>query len=159
MSRYGDLYFYFLFFHVFFFNDTATTEIYTLSLHDALPIYEKLAPVAASVGEEAALRTSAAGAPAAETVQPETVVLTGRNRNIKIAVIVIMVSILVASAAGAGVYLGFLRNSDDNPGPTTISNTLTKSDDEPNPTSPTTTMRSEERRVGKECRSRWWADH
>src|SRR3989454_10860891 len=26
------------FFVVFFFNDTATTEIYTLSLHDALPI-------------------------------------------------------------------------------------------------------------------------
>src|SRR3989442_13332815 len=24
---------------VFYFNDTATTEIYTLSLHDALPIY------------------------------------------------------------------------------------------------------------------------
>src|SRR3712207_8184609 len=26
----------------FFFNDTATTEIYTLSLHDALPIYRLL---------------------------------------------------------------------------------------------------------------------
>src|SRR3712207_7265243 len=26
---------------VFFFNDTATTEIYTLSLHDALPIYRR----------------------------------------------------------------------------------------------------------------------
>src|SRR2546422_6709669 len=26
-------------FSFFFFNDTATTEIYTLSLHDALPIY------------------------------------------------------------------------------------------------------------------------
>src|SRR5258708_31938926 len=26
-------------FHFFFFNDTATTEIYTLSLHDALPIF------------------------------------------------------------------------------------------------------------------------
>src|SRR2546427_8309155 len=25
----------------FFFNDTATTEIYTLSLHDALPIYQR----------------------------------------------------------------------------------------------------------------------
>src|SRR4051812_49897600 len=25
----------------FFFNDTATTEIYTLSLHDALPIFRK----------------------------------------------------------------------------------------------------------------------
>ena len=28
----------FLFFLFFFFNDTATTELYTLSLHDALPI-------------------------------------------------------------------------------------------------------------------------
>src|SRR2546429_9333109 len=28
-------------FTFFFFNDTATTEIYTLSLHDALPIYIK----------------------------------------------------------------------------------------------------------------------
>src|SRR2546429_9985542 len=27
----------------FFFNDTATTEIYTLSLHDALPISSKMA--------------------------------------------------------------------------------------------------------------------
>src|SRR5690625_7016122 len=30
-------------YHSFFFNDTATTEIYTLSLHDALPISEALA--------------------------------------------------------------------------------------------------------------------
>ena len=40
---------------VFFFNDTATTEIYTLSLHDALPIcytgYKPLGVVAP--GEEA----------------------------------------------------------------------------------------------------------
>src|SRR6266480_7793992 len=28
-------------FFFFFFNDTATTEIYTLSLHDALPISER----------------------------------------------------------------------------------------------------------------------
>src|SRR2546425_12204903 len=32
----------FLFF--FFFNDTATTEIYTLSLHDALPIWVRRRP-------------------------------------------------------------------------------------------------------------------
>ena len=31
--------FFFFKFFFFFFNDTATTEIYTLSLHDALPIY------------------------------------------------------------------------------------------------------------------------
>src|SRR5258708_29492331 len=30
------------FFIFFFFNDTATTEIYTLSLHDALPIWISL---------------------------------------------------------------------------------------------------------------------
>src|SRR5437773_7549029 len=38
------LYFFFLsyssLFLLFFFNATATTEIYTLSLHDALPIYQ-----------------------------------------------------------------------------------------------------------------------
>src|SRR5256886_7660646 len=32
-------YLFFTSFFFFFFNDTATTEIYTLSLHDALPIY------------------------------------------------------------------------------------------------------------------------
>src|SRR5438876_12127200 len=31
-------------FFFFFFNDTATTEIYTLSLHDALPISVQLVP-------------------------------------------------------------------------------------------------------------------
>src|SRR3712207_8734991 len=35
----------------FFFNDTATTEIYTLSLHDALPIYPAMLPLSA-VGED-----------------------------------------------------------------------------------------------------------
>src|SRR5256886_7795660 len=30
-----------MFVFFFFFNDTATTEIYTLSLHDALPIYDR----------------------------------------------------------------------------------------------------------------------
>src|SRR2546430_16163194 len=30
----------------FFFNDTATTEIYTLSLHDALPIFGRADPLA-----------------------------------------------------------------------------------------------------------------
>src|SRR2546430_6776224 len=33
------MFFFSFFFFFFFFNDTATTEIYTLSLHDALPIF------------------------------------------------------------------------------------------------------------------------
>src|SRR5437867_11254579 len=36
-STFTSIYIYFL----FFFNDTATTEIYTLSLHDALPIWRR----------------------------------------------------------------------------------------------------------------------
>src|SRR3712207_8763540 len=40
----------------FFFNDTATTEIYTLSLHDALPIYSST--------------TSGGSVPATSTPQP-----------------------------------------------------------------------------------------
>src|ERR1044071_4268811 len=43
----------------FFFNDTATTEIYTLSLHDALPIY--------TAGEQTAYKTGFADGFAAAT--------------------------------------------------------------------------------------------
>src|SRR5437899_8687714 len=35
-----------------FFNETATTEIYTLSLHDALPIYRRDRPQRFDVGHE-----------------------------------------------------------------------------------------------------------
>src|SRR5256885_7110996 len=37
-------------FFIFFFNDTATTEIYTLSLHDALPISSRATVCAISMG-------------------------------------------------------------------------------------------------------------
>src|SRR5438874_13356335 len=36
----------------FFFNDTATTEIYTLSLHDALPIYDQIKEMTRKVSAE-----------------------------------------------------------------------------------------------------------
>src|SRR3712207_7309338 len=46
---------------IFFFNDTATTEIYTLSLHDALPILRRrgtglVAALVVSIGLSLALR-------------------------------------------------------------------------------------------------------
>src|SRR2546430_16816780 len=50
--------------YFFFFNDTATTEIYTLPLHDALPIYlipfglrARLRPLAALGGPRCAYRS------------------------------------------------------------------------------------------------------
>src|SRR3712207_7293140 len=48
---------------IFFFNDTATTEIYTLSLHDALPIFgtgqiaATLGPHRAAVEDEVRVAT------------------------------------------------------------------------------------------------------
>src|SRR6266513_3254569 len=46
----------------FFFNDTATTEIYTLSLHDALPIYVRASAGASSDCARPPGRTSPAQA-------------------------------------------------------------------------------------------------
>src|SRR3712207_2932744 len=40
--------------YMFFFNDTATTEIYTLSLHDALPILKELSVSLSRIKESAA---------------------------------------------------------------------------------------------------------
>src|SRR5256885_9916051 len=51
---------------LFFFNDTATTEIYTLSLHDALPISARV-PGGGGRGE----RTSA-GAPVGDSYRNAT---------------------------------------------------------------------------------------
>src|SRR2546430_11447413 len=56
----------------FFFNDTATTEIYTLSLHDALPISSAgVANIAPSRYSAPASRTTAARARASLGVRSE----------------------------------------------------------------------------------------
>src|SRR2546422_8978397 len=46
--------------YFFFFNDTATTEIYTLSLHDAFPISRDATALAAIVGSVLAAERDAA---------------------------------------------------------------------------------------------------
>src|SRR3712207_7387330 len=57
-----------------FFNDTATTEIYTLSLHDALPIFRPLPEFARTVLDELSRvpygATTTYGALAARTGRP-----------------------------------------------------------------------------------------
>src|SRR3712207_6921827 len=60
---------------LFFFNDTATTEIYTLALHDALPISDvRLAVV---VGSEAGPDHGGLDRPRAERVGPDPLVGVG----------------------------------------------------------------------------------
>src|SRR5687768_18542283 len=52
---------------IFFFNDTATTEIYTLSLHDALPIWQPHADgLEHGAGSDAPRRSEPRGAGAAD---------------------------------------------------------------------------------------------
>src|SRR3712207_9380659 len=48
----------------FFFNDTATTEIYTLSLHDALPISRPPTPPVPAESSPATLPSSSSKSPA-----------------------------------------------------------------------------------------------
>src|SRR3712207_7132848 len=61
----------------FFFNDTATTEIYTLSLHDALPIWPGAAQDAAAA-EEALRPMRAALEPATVPQAPASLSLVDR---------------------------------------------------------------------------------
>src|SRR2546426_12073132 len=64
-------------FSFFFFNDTATTEIYTLSLHDALPIY----PTGRRRRIREDLRRRSAAAPRASAQLPNRVFARGRARS------------------------------------------------------------------------------
>src|SRR5258708_14957781 len=58
---------------IFFFNDTATTEIYTLSLHDALPISRLCLPAPRRApGAKYALANLAAGRPSAARSEEHT---------------------------------------------------------------------------------------
>src|SRR2546425_1944250 len=59
-------------FFFFFFNDTATTEIYTLSLHDALPIWEDRAGDGAPAADVGQVRSDDAGRHPLNRVTGET---------------------------------------------------------------------------------------
>src|SRR5258705_12756453 len=56
----------------FFFNDTATTEIYTLSLHDALPIYPPVTRVCYACGVEDIMIRTATPSPVGEMMNQDT---------------------------------------------------------------------------------------
>src|ERR1039457_7725980 len=59
----------------FFFNDTATTEIYTLSLHDALPILMIVGPGQGRGGRAVAIVDPGIGVQAAVAVIPVAVAM------------------------------------------------------------------------------------
>src|SRR3712207_8909369 len=63
----------------FFFNDTATTEIYTLSLHDALPIYAARQPPRDVAQQPPAPRARAAVRAGAHVDRPAQPAAGGRS--------------------------------------------------------------------------------
>src|SRR5256884_8592022 len=105
------------FFFFFFFNDTATTEIYTLSLHDALPI--SLVRVPDSWQSAMEMAPSIRDRHQKRNHQP----MPGQQGASK------------TEPAPIEIKLAHSPDSDD------------------------AFMRSEERRVGKGCRSRWSPYH
>src|SRR5258707_9835072 len=68
----------------FFFNDTATTEIYTLSLHDALPISRAVQAQQPAMGE--ARRDVALGDQGADRQDRKSTRLNSSHANISYAV-------------------------------------------------------------------------
>src|SRR2546430_14385906 len=128
----------------FFFNDTATTEIYTLSLHDALPIsiiaITPLWPIHCSNRiRRLTLATyqAASGAGAAamqELLESTRAYLEGRAYQHKV-------------LPHPYAFNLFSHNTSVDP--------VTGYNDEETKV----IQRSEERRVGKECRSRWSPYH
>src|SRR6266704_3277540 len=76
------LFCYFLFFF-FFFNDTATTEIYTLSLHDALPIFRQILGI--DVADRALVDDAQAGAEVIAGIDPLYLALLDADRLVALA--------------------------------------------------------------------------
>src|SRR2546430_17732062 len=103
---------YLLLFSFFFFNDTATTEIYTLSLHDALPL-----------ASDHAARVE------------------------------------ISAALSEGSFANWPIRGSANHGGMVFCSTAQRIAPEKGHACSYDSNRSEERRVGKECRSRWSPYH
>src|SRR3712207_9073901 len=117
-----------------FFNDTATTEIYTLSLHDALPISILIGTLATVLGivlTPALVGAFGTGAEVADHAETY------------LAIAFLGTTPLLVMLAATGV----LRGLQDTRTPLRVAVVGNGS------------TRSEERRVGKECRSRWSPYH
>src|ERR1035438_10873803 len=131
----------------FFFNDTATTEIYPLSLPDALPIYASLSSDGFRV--LAVARKELPGKQACSKDDECDLVLKGYVAFLDPPKRTAATAIEALHEHGVGVKI--LTGDNDLISRKVCSDVGLL----PDPM----LLRSEERRVGKECRSRWSPDH
>ena len=110
----------------FFFNDTATTEIYTLSLHDALPIWSH-----------------------AQAIDQCQKII--KEYNLK--------SIISADTAGSAKFVSEKNDKTDSAIASELAAKIYDLEILKKNIEDGLDNRSEERRVGKECRSRWSPYH
>src|SRR3712207_8765935 len=101
---------------VFFFNDTATPEIYTLSLHDALPIYLSVAMLEISKKGvrqhiEAAQQLTMVVPELREEVDRKSTRLNSSHANISYAVFCLKKIIICCSTFLTTLYVVFLFQS------------------------------------------------
>src|SRR3712207_9477964 len=124
-----------MFLIIFFFNDTATTEIYTLSLHDALPIL-----VVSTFEDSPAKKAGILTKDIIEKVDGERVIAKEYDKAVnKMKGKKGSYVTLTITREGKGTFDVKIKREE-------IILTSSKG-------------RSEERRVGKECRSRWSPYH
>src|SRR3712207_5201483 len=159
---------------IFFFNDTATTEIYTLSLHDALPIsnaYVGFDPTTEELKRDYDSIILAVGALAGRDVNVPGRELGGIHlameylvqQNRRVAGLPVETRPEISAAGKNVVILGGGDTSADCLGNAhreeAASVKVLTHGPKPPENPDRLTWRSEERRVGKECRSRWSPYH
>ena len=137
----------------FFFNDTATTEIYTLSLHDALPILD---------GKHITLGVT--GSIACYKAIDLASKLTQASANVDVILTKGASKFVTALAFAAITHRPVVTDVFDPQSELSIDHVALAERSDSIVIAPATAhtiakMRSEERRVGKECRSRWSPYH
>ena len=160
--------FFFFFLLCFFFNDTATTEIYTLSLHDALPIFDLL-DIQKAIEVHPYIETALISRRFPSTLRIDIVervpvaFLNGTHLFAVDETGFLLPRLKSVALHGLPIITG-IDNFRENPGAMVESDrviqainlfNLIRSVDSGLYQNLSEVHRSEERRVGKECRSRW----